>query len=165
VSTGVGVVVVVAILVLLPLGAMVLARRGRDPPRDRWGLERPDPTADPGVAEFRIRRQYGLRDERRWEQVRRAVVRGDPAPDDLRPAARDYAEAMLAALDAQRRPPSWLPVTLAVVGLTVVGVMLVLRPWLGLTYLLYWAAFMLPHTGWVQRRQRGRYESALTANS
>lgn len=169
-STGVGVGVVVAILVLLPLAALLAARRWRDPPREKWAAT-VRPGVDPGVAEFHIRKQYGLRDEKRWEQVRRAVVKGEAAPDDLRPAARQYAQAMLAALDAQpgpwgrRRPPRWVRILIPAGAVVVIAAALVLRPWFGLFYLLYWTALTAQHSPWLRRRQRRRYEAALTVNS
>jgi Flp pilus assembly protein TadB len=174
-STGVGVAVVAAILVVLPLGAVWLAGRWRDPPPERWGIppeQRELAASALDVAEFRIRRDLRIRDEPRWTAVRRAVARGEAAPDDLRPAALRYARATIEAIDAQaghsmwgrRPPPRPVRVLLAVAGLTAIVFVLVNNPLAGVVYLLYLGGLLLFRSRWWLTRKRARAQAAMEAN-
>jgi hypothetical protein len=170
---GVASVVALAVLVLLPLAAVWLAGRWRDPPRDRWALTAPaaqEELSAPGLAEFRIRRTHGIRDESRWAAVRRAVDRGEPAPPDLRPAAAEWARAQLAQLDAQlthrvaRSPLVWLLWLLALAAGVTVGALLVNGGFAAI-YAGYSAVLAALNNPWRLTRRRTRTETALTANS
>ena len=101
-GTAVGVGVVVAILLVLPLGAVWWARRWRDPPPEKWGLSLTG-QPDLGAVEFRVRKQYGLRDEKTWGQVRRAAIRGEAAPDAAeRDATNPYRNVKIHVAPALR---------------------------------------------------------------
>lgn len=169
-GVGIGTVVAVGILVVLPLAAVWVAGRWRDPPRERWALTaRPEQEAlsAPGLAEYRIRRAYGLRDEARWTAVRRAVDRGEAAPPDLRPAARDWAEAVLAGPELREatgrvRRTFWLWLALSL--LVIVAVSVFYDASLGVVYGLYLVVLVAIRNPWRLRARRARAEAALAAN-
>ena len=170
-SVGTGVAVVLAILLVLPVAAVWLAGRWKDPPRSRWGASERDrrlAAGDLGLAELRIRRAYGLRDEDRWRAVHRAVRRGEAAPDDLRPAAVALARAVIDAVDSQ--PTHWTPpaaarIPLLVLAVVAIGFLLVTRPELGVVYLAYGLAAFLTRTRWSPAHRRVAAAAALHANS
>lgn len=162
--------VVAAVLVGLPLVAVWLAGRWRDPPRERWALTpRPEQEAlsEPGLAEFRIRREQGLRDEARWSAVRRAVDRGEAASADLRPAARQWAETVLAGPELRRAtgPVSrtyWLAPALTLLWIAAMAVLV--RPSTAVVLGVYWLGLLAYRNPWRLRARRTRAEAALTAN-
>lgn len=169
-SGPVATVVVAVVLIGLPLAAVWVAGRWRDPPRERWVLTpRPEQEAlsEPGLAEFRIRREHGIRDETRWTAVRRAVDKGEAAPADLRPAAREWATAVLAGREL--RPAAggirrfWLGLawTLAVIAATAVF----LQPGTAVVYGLYLLGLLAFRNPWRLRARRTRAEAALAANA
>lgn len=162
--------VVTAVLLGLPLVAVWVAGRWRDPPRERWALSpRPEQEAlsEPGLAEFRIRRGYGIRDEARWTAVRRAVDRGEAAPADLRPAAREWAEAVLAGPELRSatgpvRRTYWLAPAAALAGIA--GTAVFLRPSTAVLYGVYLLGTLAYRNPWRLRARRARAEAALAAN-
>jgi hypothetical protein len=171
-SAGVGFVVVTALLVLLPVVAVWVAGRWRDPPREKWGPSDKDrrlADGDLGLAEFRIRREFGLRDESRWQSVDRAVRRGEAAPEeDLRAAAAALARAIITAVDSQPKQwaaPSWARIPLLVLFVGWLGVILVFKTELGVVWLIYGLGFFLTRHRWSPALRRARAESALAANA
>lgn len=172
---GIGAIVAVAILVALPLAAVWLAGRWRDPPEERWALTpRPEQEAlsEPGLAEFRIRREFGLRDEKRWSAVRRAVERGEAAPDGLGPAAHAWAESVLSRMDAgagkqvsRRRARLTYAAAVAALVLGIAGSIVFLNRDIGIMYGIYALVVLVAQNPWRLRRQRTNAEAALTANS
>lgn len=167
----IGTVVAAGILLGLPLAAVWVAGQWRDPPRERWALTpRPEQEAlsAPGLAEYRIRRGHGIRDEARWTAVRRAVDRGEAAPADLRPAAREWAEAVLAGPELRKaddpvRRTYWLAPALALVAIA--GTAVFLRPSMAVVYGAYWLGALAYGNPWRLRARRARAEAALAANA
>jgi hypothetical protein len=159
--------VALAVLVLLPLGAVWLAGRWRDPPRDRWALKpRKPPGEDLEFAEYRLRREYGLRDEGRWTAVRRAVDRGEAAPPDLRPAVAAWAGVVLARRPSRLRfsVRAWVGSVVLMAGyLTVVG--LLLGAGRTVVFAIYAVVVVAIHNPWTARRRRTNAETALRVNS
>ena len=162
---------VLAILVLFPLGALWLAGRWRDPPPERWGA--PEPRQQAAVAlelaEYRIRREFGVRDEVLWKEIRRAVDKGEAAPPALRPAAHRYARAVADDIDAQlagrRRPPGWVVALGLVVAVAGLAYLAVHNPATVAIYLLYGTGLGLSRSRWMLSRRRQRAAAAAAANS
>jgi len=165
-----GVGVAVAILVVLPLGAVWLAGRWRDPPRERWAIpaERREAAANTAeMTEFRFRQRLGLNDDRKWMVAQKAVNRGVAAPAELRPATRELAERAVVDLDrrmARRRSwPTWLVATAgawgAAVYLALHGVPVMLA------YAVIWSVRAGGASPWWLRRVRGRAAAAVLANA
>jgi hypothetical protein len=163
---------VVAILVALPLGAVVLAGRWRDPPRERWGIPQAerDAAADtPELAEYRIRREHGLRDERRCTQVVRAVARGERAPADLRAAVVALAEVRVGQLEGQvaratpRRVVAFYAVFVVLAAAVVVAV--VRGAGMALLYLVYLVGLGVTRNPHLLRRRLAAARAARAANA
>lgn len=166
----VGVVVAVAILVLLPLGAVWAAGRWRDPPRERWGIPAEQREAAANTAEmteFRFRQRLGLTDDRRWTAAQRAVNRRVAAPADLRPAVHELAGRSVADLDrrlARRR--SWLTWLVAMAaGWVAAGYLAFHGVEVMLGYALLWSVRAAGASPWWLRRVRARAEAAVAANA
>lgn len=170
-STTVGLGVVLAILVVLPLAAVWAAGRWRDPPRERWGpSERQlrEAATDPLYRRHQLRKELGLLDDRRWDAARRGVARGIAVEPALRAAVRTLAERRIARIDAAlARPRQWLALGVAPVAALAVGILL-LR-WqdnpVGLVYSLVFAVSAVLQSPPLLRRHRARAEAALTANA
>jgi hypothetical protein len=155
-----------AIMVLVPLGAVWAAGRWRDPPRARWGITKERREAAADTPERRIER--GLTDERKWTAVRRAVAKGTPAPEELRPAARELAGARIAELDAA------LAGGVRGLGLLAAGALVAVAAGVylafhGLLVLLAWGIYWVVRTygltPYALRRRRVRAEAAVAANA
>lgn len=171
-GTAVGVGVVLAILVLLPLGALWAAGRWRDPPRERWGVpeaQRAEAARSPEVLEVQLRRQHGIRDERRWAGVRRAAARGEAAPPGLRAATAEYAAARAEALERAagrltgRRLRLFVAANLA---LAVGGLLYAVLAGsvLGGFYALYGTGLLVLQHPALLRRRLARARAAVAAN-
>jgi hypothetical protein len=63
---------------------------------------------DPALAEYRIRREFGIRDDGEWNEIGRAVEAGRAAPVHLRSVARAVAEVRIRTLRTELRRPSWI---------------------------------------------------------
>ncbi len=94
-----GLAVALGILVLLPLAAVAVGPRWRDPPRERWGIS-PERLAaagnTPELVAYRRRIELGVADPRKEAVVNRAIQTGTAAPRELRAATRELARAAAA---------------------------------------------------------------------
>lgn len=169
-GVGLGVAIAAAILVLLPLGAVWASHHWRDPPPDKWGVDRSE-AFTPELAEYRVRMQFGLREEARWAAVRDAVTRGLAAPEDLRPAARAYATDLVAALDRvlqsrETRRFRIVRITCAILAVAVAVGATILGQWkTAAVYGLYLGGLSVLHGPWPVRRRRDRAAAALAENT
>ncbi len=164
----------VAILVVLPLAATWASRFWRDPPREKWGIP-PDALAaarnTPELVEHRRRIELDVTHGPRLAAVNRAIRTGTEAPPELRAAARELADAKIAALDRQLRRSStrwlfgfWLLTALAVF---VVGIGIAVgqgNPLL-IVYSGWWFFRAFSSSPYLLRRQRRRAEAAVAANA
>src|SRR6185369_6444220 len=135
-----GLAVALGILVLLPLAAVAVGRRWRDPPRERWGIS-PERLAaagnTPELVAYRRRIELGVADPRKEAVVNR------PRP----PVTRVIFVF-------------WL--CLATI---VLGVSLYARTWLLCFYGIYWYLHAYLHSPWQVLRLRSRAEAAVVANA
>ena len=164
-----GLAVALGILVLLPLAAVAVGRRWRDPPRERWGIS-PERLAaagnTPELVAYRRRIELGVADPRKEAVVNRAIRTGTAAPHELRAATRELARLRVEELDRPRPPVTrvifvfWL--CLATI---VLGVSLYARTWLLCFYGIYWYVHAYLHSPWQVRRLRSRAEAAVVANA
>ena len=169
-SGGVGLAVVAGLLLVLPVAAVWLAGRWRDPPPERWGPSERDvrlAAADPLLARHRLRAELGLLDDRRWNAARRAVARGAVAPPDLRAATRVLAERRIARIDGVLlRRGHLLVVVLAPLASSAFAALFLLlgdNP-IGVLYSLYFIGLAVVQSPPVLRRRRARAAAALAAN-
>lgn len=168
-DTGLALGIAAAILVLPPLGAVWASQHWRDPPREKWGVDRAE-ALTPELAEYRVRIRFGLRDEARWAAVRHAVARGTVAPEALRPAARAYATDLIAALDRtlQKRETRGFRTVRIAFAILVVAFLVgatILGQWrIAAVYGLYFAGLSVLHGPWPARRRRDRATAALAEN-
>jgi hypothetical protein len=163
-----GVVVAVAILVLLPLGALWASQHWRDPPPEKWGL-RPEQLAaarnSPELVTYRRRIELGVTHGPRATAVNQAIAKGIAAPPELRAAARELAGIRIRELDA-RLPRSRVVFALwiGMVAIMVVAA-IVVHVWIGLVWAVIWGARGFVASPYLVRRQRRRAEAAVAANA
>ena len=163
-----GLAVAIGILVLVPLVAVAVGRRWRDPPRERWGIS-PESLAaaanTPELVAHRRRIELGVADPRKEAVVNRAIRTGTAAPPELRAATRALAELRIDELD---RPRPVAPVFF-VFWLCLVTVLVVIgayaRSWLLLVYGVIWGVRAYLESPWYVRRLRSRAEAAVVANA
>lgn len=163
-----GVVVAVAILVLLPLGALWASHHWRDPPPEKWGL-RPEQLAaarnSPELITYRRRIELGVTHGPRATAVNQAIAKGIAAPPELRAAARELAGIRIRELDAVV-PRSrvvfalWIAMVAVMVVVAIVG-----HVWFGLIWVVIWSARAFAASPYLIRRQRQRAEAAVAANA
>jgi hypothetical protein len=167
-----GLAVALAILVLLPLAAVAVGRRWRDPPPEKWGIPAQARVAaanTPQLIAYRRRIALGVADPRKSAVVDRAISTGTAAPPELRAATRELAMLRIDELDRRVRTTRvtfgiW--VVLAAVVLGTIGYVAVVRHegWFLLPYGLYWCVRAYLSSLWSVRRLRRRAEAAVVAN-
>jgi hypothetical protein len=168
VNLAAGLAVALAILVLLPLAAVAVGRRWRDPPPERWGIP-PDRLAaaanTPELVAYRRRIELGVADPRKEAVVNRAIRTGTAAPPELRAGTRELAELRIEEL-SRRRPPVRVRFAIWVCLATVlVGVSVAARTWFLCLYGVAWYVRAYLASPWYERRLRGRAEAAVVANA
>jgi hypothetical protein len=163
-----GLAVALGILTVLPLAAVAVGRRWRDPPPERWGIspERRAAAANsPELIAYRRRIELGIADPRNEAVVNQAIRAGTAAPPELRAATRELAGLRTGELDRRLRKAGvwfafWIVLGTVLLGvgafarsrsLCVYGVLSYIRAYLG--------------SPWQLRQLRARAESAVVANA
>jgi hypothetical protein len=168
VNLPVGLVIALGILTLLPLAAVAVGRRWRDPPRERWGIppERLAAAANtPELVAYRRRIELGVADPRTEAVVNRAIRTGTAAPPELRAATRELARLRIAGLGRPRPLTRVILVFWVCLATAVAGVGLYARAWFVCAYSLYWYVQAYLASPWYVRRLRSRAEAAVVANA
>jgi hypothetical protein len=163
-----GLAVAMGILVLVPLVAVAVGRRWRDPPRERWGISpegRAAAANTPELVAYRRKIELGVADPRKEAVVNRAIRTGTAAPPELRTATRELAELRIDELDRPRPLARvmfmfWLCFATVLVGISVYA-----RAWLVCVYSLIWCFRAYLASPWYVRRLQSRAEAAMVANA
>jgi hypothetical protein len=167
-GSGPGIAVAVAILVLLPLGAVWASQRWRDPPRAKWGIPAKQLDAarnSPELVAHRRRIELGVSYGPRATAVERAISKGIEAPPELRAATHELAQERVREIDA-RLPrlrtafAGWLVLTAVMLVVGIVG-----RVWFLSLYSILWVGRAVAASPYLARKRRGRAEAAVAANA
>ena len=164
-----GLAVALAILVLIPLAAVAVGRRWRDPPREKWGIS-PETLAaaanTPELVAYRRRIELGVAaDPRKEAVVNRAIRTGTAAPPELRAATRELAMLRIEELGRLRLRSRvsfgfWLSIATVMFGVGVYA-----RAWFLPIYSGMWFVRAYLASPWNARRLRTRAEAAIVANA
>ena len=165
-----GLAVALGILVLLPLAAVAVGRRWRDPPRERWGIP-PESLAaaantyTPELVAYRRRIERGVAEPRKEVVVNRAIRTGTAAPPELQAATRELARLRIDELSRRHRSTGVIFTCWVCLATVVFGVGVYTRTWFLCAYSLIWYARAYPSSPWNVRRLRSRAEAAVVANA
>jgi hypothetical protein len=165
---GVGVVIAVAILVVLPLGAVWASHRWRDPPRSKWGIPQAQLDAarnSPELVAYKRRIELGVNFGPREAAVNRAIAKGIEAPPELRAATHELAQVRVQELDAQLPKlrvafAGWLAITAVMIVVGIVG-----RVWFLSLYSIVWVSRAVMDSPYLARKRRDRAQAAVVANA
>jgi hypothetical protein len=165
---GAGLAVAVAILVVLPLGAVWASHHWRDPPRSKWGIpaeQRDAARNSPELIAYRRRIELGVSFGPREAAVNRAIAKGIEAPPELRAATHELAQLTVREIDAQlprRRlvAAGWLLLMVVMIVVGIVG-----RSRFLVLYSFLWGARAVAASPYLLRKRRDRAVAAVAANA